>query len=282
MEDSIKKADVLIEALPYIQAFAGKRIVVKYGGSALASRQLNRGILQDLVFLSMVGLRPILLHGGGPQISARMASVGKAAKFIEGMRVTDRSTMRIVNSELEEVNEHLVTHIRSLGGRAEGLVARHQVIIAQPHPNAQWLGFVGTVGSIHAAKIRQVLERRAIPVVSPVGVSEGQLYNVNADEAASAVAASLKAEKFVLLTNVRGILRHAGDQSSLISTLSIREAKLLLERRVIQEGMIPKVNACMAALRRGVRKTHIIDGMIPHALLLEIFTKTGVGTEILR
>lgn len=282
MQESIKKADILIEALPYIQAFAGKTIVVKYGGSALESPAVVKGILQDLVFLSTVGLRPVLIHGGGPEISKRLASMGKPTTFIQGMRVTDRATIQVVNEALEEVNETLVESVRALGGAAEGMVARDRVLLAEPHPRVTQLGYVGSVKEVQVAKLRRVLERPAIPVLSPVGSRDGQLYNINADEAASVVAASVHAEKLVLLTNVRGILRHPGDASALIPTLTIKEAKLLLERKVIQEGMIPKVNACIAALRGGVKKTHIIDATISHALLLEIFTKTGIGTEIIR
>ena len=282
MEDSIRKADVLIEALPYIQAFRGKTIVVKYGGSAMETASIVRGILQDLVFLSAVGLRPVLMHGGGPEISKRLASLGKPTKFIQGMRVTDKATMQVVNEALEEVNAKLVEQIQSLGGESEGVVVKDKVIIAEPHPNASKLGFVGVVKSVQIEKLNQVLDRRLIPVVSPVGIAQSQLYNINADDVASSVAASLKAEKLVLLTNVRGILRQPGDVSSLIPTLTIKEAKLLLERGVIQEGMIPKVQACMSALKGGVKKTHVIDAAQPHALLLEIFTKTGIGTEIVR
>ena len=282
MQESIRKADVLIEALPYIQAFAGRTIVVKYGGSALESPSVVKGILQDLVFLSAVGLRPVLLHGGGPEISKRLASLGKPTKFIQGMRVTDKAAVHVVNDALEEVNAKLVEQIRSLSGAADGLVTRDRVILAEPHPNAAKLGYVGLVKSVHVEKLQQLLQRSVIPVISPVGSAQGQLYNINADEVASGVASSLKAEKLVLLTNVRGILRQAGDESSLIPTLTIKEAKLLQERRVIQEGMIPKVKACVDALRGGVKKTHIIDAAIPHAMLLEIFTKQGIGTEIVR
>ncbi len=282
MEESIRKADILIEALPYIQAFAGKTIVVKYGGSALENPAVLKGILQDLVFLSAVGLEPVLLHGGGPEISKRIASTGKASQFIDGMRVTDRTTIRIVNEVLGDVNRQLVAQIHALGGQALGLVAQHRVILAKPHPNTSTLGYVGLVKTIQVTKVRRALDRGAIPVLSPLGSDHGQLYNINADEAASAVAGSLRAEKLVLLTNVRGILRQAGELNSLISTLSIKETKLLIERGVIKEGMIPKVSACTAALRRGVKKTHIIDATIPHALLLEIFTKKGIGTEIIR
>jgi acetylglutamate kinase len=283
MEESIRKADILIEALPYLQAFRHKIIVTKYGGSAIDSPATMRGILQDLVFLSAVGIRSVLVHGGGPLITRKLSEAGKRSAFIDGMRVTDRDTIRVVNQELEEVNRRLVSQVKALQGRAAGIVPGRRVVVAEPHPRAAQLGFVGCVKTVRTAPIRAVFTHHAIPVISPVGVGRsGQLYNINADDVASEVAAHLKAEKLVLLTNVRGILRQPNDVGSLISTLSVKEAKLLTERQVIQEGMIPKVKACVDALRRGVKKTHIIDASIPHAMLLEIFTKQGVGTEIVR
>ncbi|MBI3011164.1 MAG: acetylglutamate kinase [Candidatus Omnitrophica bacterium] len=283
MEDSIRKAGILIEALPYIQAFRGKVVVVKYGGSAIDDPSAMQGILQDLVFLSVVGIRPVLVHGGGPMITRRLSEAGKRSAFIEGMRVTDRDTIRVVNQELEAVNRRLVALVKSLNGHAEGVIPRHRVILAHPHPRSAELGFVGAVQTVRAAPLRRIFMHHAIPVISPVGIGDGtQLYNINADDVASEVAARLKAEKLVLLTNVRGILRQAVDVGSLISTLPVKDAKQLIERRVIQEGMIPKVKACVEALRRGVKKTHIIDASIPHAMLLEIFTKQGIGTEIVR
>ena len=282
MEESIRKADILIEALPYIQAFRGSIIVAKYGGSAIDNPTAMRGILQDLVFLSAVGIHPVLVHGGGPMITRKLSSSGKRSAFIDGMRVTDRETIRVVNQALEEVNHRLVAQVKMLGGRAEGIVPSRAVIVAEPHERAAELGFVGSVKTVHTGLIRDVFAHHAIPVISPVGIGESQLYNINADNVASEVAVHLKAEKLVLLTNVRGILRHPNDVSSLISTLSVKETKLLLEREVIQEGMIPKMKACVDALRGGVKKTHIIDAAIPHAMLLEIFTKQGIGTEIIR
>ena len=283
MEESIRKADILIEALPYIQAFRGRVIVAKYGGSALDHPTAMRGILQDLIFLSAVGIHAVLVHGGGPLITRKLSSSGKGTAFIDGRRVTDQATIHVVSQALEEVNGRLVTQVKTLGGHAEGLIPERGVILAEPHPQSATLGFVGVVRRVQTRVIRRLLKRQVIPVISPVGVGDGeQLYNINADDVASDVAASLKAEKLVLLTNVRGILRHAGDPQSLISTLSVKEAKLLLERTVIQEGMIPKVTACIQALRRGVKKTHIIDAAIPHAMLLEIFTKQGIGTEIVK
>ncbi len=280
MQESIRKADILIEAVPYLQAFRGKVVVAKYGGSALDNPAAMRGILQDLIFLSVVGIRAVLVHGGGPMITRKLSAAGKASAFIDGMRVTDAETIGVVSRELQEVNGRLVAQIASLGGHAEGFVPSRGVVVAGPHPRAKELGHVGVVRTVRTAPIRRVLLRHAIPVVSPVGRGNGRLYNINADDVASDVAARLGAEKLVLLTNVRGILRQPGEVGSLLSTLSIREARQLMDRGVIQEGMIPKVKACVEALRRGVKKTHIIDAAIPHAMLLEIFTKQGIGTEI--
>jgi acetylglutamate kinase len=282
MEDSIRKADILIEALPYVQAFRQKVIVAKYGGSAIDSPGAMRKILQDLVFLSVVGIRAVLVHGGGPEITRKLSQGGKGTKFIDGMRVTDQATVQVVHQALAGINRRLVEQIRALGGHAEGVLPSHRVVAARPHARAAELGFVGSVETIHTAPIREICARHAIPVLSPVGIAGRQLYNINADDVASEVAVHLNAEKLVLLTNVRGILRQAQDVRSLISTLSVKEAKLLMARKVIQEGMIPKVTACIHALQHGVRKTHIIDAALSHAMLLEIFTKTGIGTELVR
>ena len=282
MEESIRKADILIEALPYIQAFRGKIMVAKYGGSAIDNPAAMRGILQDLIFLSEVGIRSVLVHGGGPEISRTLASTGRKSAFVDGLRVTGAESIHLVNKALEDVNRRLVSQVRALKGHAEGFTPRQEVIGAEPHPRAAELGFVGTVAWVQTGLIRRVFNRHGVPVISPIGVGHGQLYNINADDVASEVAASLHAEKLVLLTNVRGIMRDPEDLESLISTLSVTEAKRLIERRVVQEGMIPKVKACVEALRRGVKKTHIIDASVPHAMLLEIFTKRGIGTEIIR
>ena len=281
MEESIKKADILVEAVPYIQAFRGKVIVAKYGGSAIDNPEAMRNILQDLVFLSTVGVRAVLVHGGGPAITRRLEQGGKATSFIDGMRVTDAHTVQVVNKALDQVNRRLVRQIESLGGRAQGLTPASGVVVAAPHRRAAELGFVGAVKAVHAAPIRRAFLRHAVPVISPVGQADGQLYNINADDVAAKVAVHLRAAKLVLLTNVRGILRRPGDPGSLLSTLTVKDAGGLLERQVIQSGMIPKVQACMTALRGAVKKTHIIDAAVPHALLLEIFTKQGIGTEII-
>ena len=282
MQDSIRKADILIEALPYLQAFRGKVIVAKYGGSAIDNPTAMRGILQDLVFLSVVGLRPILVHGGGPAITRKLAARGHETIFIDGMRVTDRATVQLVDDALTEVNHRLVRQVRSLGGQAQGVVAHDRVVVASPHPRAKELGFVGSVRRVRAARLRAILGRHVVPVVSPIGSAGRQRYNINADTVASHVAAELRAEKLVLLTNVRGILRQPGKAESLLSTVSVRETARLVKSGVVQSGMIPKVAACVEALQHGVKKAHIIDAAIPHAMLLEIFTKQGIGTEIVR
>ncbi len=282
MEESIRKADILIEALPYIQAFREKVIVAKYGGSAIDNPTAMRGILQDLIFLSEVGIRSVLVHGGGPEINRKLAAAGQKSTFVHGLRVTDEKAIHLVTKALDEVNRRLVKQVESLGGHAEGLTPQHEIIGAEPHPHAGELGCVGMVSWVHTALIRRIFNHHAIPVLSPIGVGQGQLYNINADDVASEVAVSLRAEKLVLLTNVRGIMRQADDVRSLISTLSVSDAKRLIERDVIQEGMIPKVKACMGALKGGVKKTHIIDAAVSHAMLLEIFTKQGIGTEIVR
>lgn len=281
MQDSIRKADILIEALPYIQAFRNKVFVVKYGGSAVDNSAALRGILQDLVFLSTVGIKPLLVHGGGPAITAKLSQKGYQSRFVDGVRVTDAAMVELVNEALAEVNAHLVEQIQHLGGRAEGLLSPQQVVLAQPHPQAETLGYVGAVKNIRTAPLREVLETGSIPVVSPIGVMDGQLYNINADSVASRVAAHIEAEKLVLLTNVRGILRDPEDEDSLFSSLSVAEVEQLIKQGVIQKGMIPKVGACMQALKMDVQKTHIIDAALPHAMLLEIFTNKGIGTQIL-
>ena len=283
MQDSIRKADILIEALPYIQAFRGKVMVAKYGGSALDNVPAMRGILQDLVFLSEVGIRSVLVHGGGPAITRKLEASGRRSVFIDGMRVTDRTTVRVVDRELSNINGRLVQEIRALGGRARGLAGGRRVIAASAHARAKQLGYVGTVRAVRAEPIRAAFVRHGVPVISPIGQGPGgQLYNINADDVASEVAVRLGAEKLVLFTNVRGILRRGRTPDSLISTLTGAQARRLLARGVIAGGMIPKVRACVQAVARGVKKTHIIDAGIPHAMLLEIFTKKGIGTEITR
>lgn len=284
MEEAIKKADVLIEALPYIKKFHKKTIVIKYGGSILGEEKIRRGILEDIVFLSFMGLRPVLVHGGGPNISERIRSEGRKTEFVDGMRVTDEETVALVEDELKKLNQTLVAEINELGAEAAGLSGHEKKIIQVEKKQAEVdLGFVGQVSHIDSEPISEALKSDTVVVLMPMGRgADKKTYNVNADEAAAAVATSLKAEKLVLLTNVRGIMRNPDDPNSFLSTLTTEEAKGLIENNVVQQGMIPKVTACIHALEQGVKKTHIIDARIPHGLLLEIFTDQGIGTEIIR
>lgn len=283
MKDIIKKAGVLIEAIPYIHNFRRKIFVIKYGGSILEHEAIRRNVLEDIVFLSYVGIRTILIHGGGPHISSRMKEAGLKSEFFDGIRVTDKETLRIVSEELEKLNRRIVSEIKELKGDVTGLKGDENIIRVEKRKAAKDLGFVGTITSIDREALQAHLRRGHITVVSPMGISiERQPHNINADEVASAVATSLDAEKLVLLTNVQGVMRGADDADSLISTLTVGQINDLIKDEVIRGGMIPKVSACVAALTGGVKKTHIIDARIQHALLLEIFTDRGIGTQILK
>jgi len=282
MEEAIKKAEVLIEALPYIRQFKDKVIVIKYGGSILGEEKIRKGVLEDIVFLNFMGLKPVLVHGGGPNISGRMRATGKKTDFVDGMRVTDEETLVVVEEELKKLNDLIVSEIKELGAKATGLNGRDKNLIQTEKKKAKIdLGLVGHIVGVNGKAITDELQRNHVPVIIPMGIGEDKkTYNVNADEAAASIAAELKAEKLVLLTNVKGIMRDAEDPHSFISTLTGESAKALIEQKVIQTGMIPKVMACMDSLSKGVKKTHMVDACIPHALLLEIFTDKGIGTEI--
>lgn len=284
MEEAIKKAEVLIEALPYIKKFHKKIIVIKYGGSILGEEKIRKGVLEDIVFLNFMGLRPVLVHGGGPNISDRMRTSGRKAEFVDGMRVTNEETLIVVEEELQKLNDLIVDEISQLGGKAIGLNGKEEKIIQVEKKKAKVdLGFVGQIIGINPVPISDNLKNDKIVIILPMGRgTDKKTYNVNADEAAANIAAVLKAEKFVLLTNVKGIMRNPEDPNSFLSTLTIEEAKGLIQDNIVQQGMIPKVTACVSALEGGVKKTHIIDARIPHGLLLEIFTDKGIGTEIIR
>ncbi|RKY30624.1 MAG: acetylglutamate kinase [Candidatus Omnitrophota bacterium] len=284
MEEAIRKADVLIEALPYIKNFHKKVIVIKYGGSILGEEKIRKGVLEDIVFLNFMGLRAVLVHGGGPHISERLRAQGQKAEFFDGMRVTDKKTIKIVEEELENLNQTIVNEIAELGAVAVGLNGKEDKIIKAEKKKADVdLGLVGHIVDINTEAITEELRKDAVVVILPMARGRGKtIYNVNADEAAANISVGLKAEKLVLLTNVKGIMRNADDPNSFISTLSVEDAKGLIENNIIQEGMIPKVKACINALGAGVKKTHIVDARIPHGLLLEIFTDKGIGTEIIK
>lgn len=284
MEEAIKKADVLVEALPYIKKFHKKIIVIKYGGSILGEEKIRRGVLEDIVFLNFMGLRAVLVHGGGPNISERLRSSGKKTEFVDGMRVTDEETLKLVEEELQSLNELIVKEIIELGAKAAGLNGKEKNIIQVEKKKAEIdLGFVGHIVGIENQPMLDELKKDKIVVVLPMGKGKDKkAYNVNADEAASSIAASLGAEKLVLLTNVKGIMRNSEDPHSFLSTLTIEEAKGLIGSNIVQQGMIPKVKACIDALEKGVKKTHIVDARTPHGLLLEIFTDQGIGTEVIK
>jgi len=282
MEAAIKKSDVLIEALPYIKSFFGKVIVIKYGGSTLDKDEIRKQVLQDIVFMRYAGMNPVLVHGGGPLITRMMQESGKEAKFVDGQRVTDKKTVSIINQAFQQLNKQLVEEIKEFGANAYSLSGEQSGIVTAKKLSAEVnLGYVGSVDSVDATIIKQLISADIIPVVSPLGRGkDNEIYNINADNVASFIAATLSAEKFVLLTNVAGILKDIENEDSLIHTLTGQEAKKLIEDKIIAGGMIPKVNACIEAVHNGVKKAHIVNCFLPHALLLEIFTTKGIGTEI--
>jgi acetylglutamate kinase len=291
MKTAKAKAAVLIEALPYIQQFSGRVVVVKFGGAAMDTEEDLSNVLLSVVFLSQVGIRPVLVHGGGPFITRAMKEAGKEAQFIRGQRVTDAETLAIVEDVLvSTVNRRLVAAIESLGGRGVGLHTRHgkpllgEKLWGKDQDDSPLdLGSVGRVVAVKTEVVHNALEGGAIPVLAPLAIGcDGTVLNCNADGVAWKVAADLKAEKLVLLSNVPGILRDAADEASLISHVTKAEVEQLEADGVISGGMLPKVDACMHAVAAGVGKAHMIDGRIPHALLLEIFTDSGVGTEIVK
>ena len=284
MEKIIEKADVLIEALPYIKTFQRKVVVIKFGGSMLMNDDVRQGILQDIVFLSFVGIRPVLIHGGGPVIDQRMKASGIQPQFVEGLRITNKKSIPIVIKALSDLNKKLVNEIRQLGGQTEGLDETRRILKVKKHNLFKTVGYVGEISSVDRRSIVKLINQGYIPVIAPVGVKEkGKThYNVNADDVSAHVACSLEAEKLVLLTNVSGIIRNTEQGDSLISTLHIEEVETLISHKIIQGGMIPKIRAAILSLNSDVKKVHIIDGRIKHSLLLEIFTDQGIGTEIVK
>jgi acetylglutamate kinase len=286
MEKYIAKADVMIEALPYIQSFFEKIVVIKYGGSAMLDDTIRKDVLQDIVFMNFVGMRPILVHGGGPFINKKLEAKGKKAVFMNGVRVTDEDTMAVVDEALTEVNREIVRDLISLGASSISLSGKDDhLVMTKKHPEVDGvdLGYVGEVTQCNVSILEKLVTSDIIPVISPIGIGkDGFAYNVNADTAAAEIARELKALKFVLLTDKDGILADVKDPATLISQVKFSEAEELIQKGVIGGGMIPKVRACLRAMDRGVKKAHIINGTIPHALLLEIFTDKGIGTEIVR
>lgn len=288
MQKVIEKAAVLIEALPYIQSFKDKVVVVKYGGSAMVDNEHAQGVIRDVVFMAAVGMKPIIVHGGGSRITAAMREKGKQAEFVEGMRVTDEESMQIVKEVLLEVNKEIVDVIESFGGKGACVLndinaVKHYVVKDNAGVQEKIdIGYVGDIDSVKSDQIKAELAKGVIPVIPPVGVGidDKHDYNINADLSASAVAMGLKAEKLVFITDVPGIMSDPSDESSLMATLKPDDVDNLIEKGVISGGMLPKIKAGLRAVEAGVHKTHIIDGRLLHSLLLEIFTDKGVGTQI--
>jgi acetylglutamate kinase len=286
----IEKADTLVEALPYIQRFSGKTFVIKYGGHAMEDQNLRQQFARDIVLLKFVGINPVVVHGGGPQIGDMLKRLGVSSQFVRGMRVTDAQTMDVVEMVLGKINQEIVTLLNGQGGKAVGLNGKDgEMIIAQKmllsvtedgQAVTHGIGQVGEVVGVNPRVIHALTQADFIPVIAPVGVgADGTPYNINADLVAGKVAESLQAEKLILLTDIEGIKTK---EKTLIPTLGSDEAEVLIRDGTIGEGMIPKVECCIAALHGGVKKTHIIDGRVRHATLLEIFTKEGIGTEVIR
>jgi acetylglutamate kinase len=281
-EAEATRVRVLSEALPYIQKFAGRTIVIKYGGAAMKDGSLKEKVIRDVVFLSCVGLRPVVVHGGGPEINSWLDKLGIEPQFKNGLRVTDAATMDVVEMVLVgRVNKELVGLISQAGGAAIGLCGKDgNLIKARPQGDAG-IGFVGEVSAINVNMLELLVSNGYIPIVSSVAADEnGQAYNINADTVAGELAAALNAEKLILMTDTSGILRDYKDPSTLIAKADIQEARQLIETGVVAGGMIPKVNCCVRSLAQGVKAAHIIDGRVPHALLLEVFTDAGIGSMI--
>ena len=276
---SEERAEILIQALPYIQKYNQKIVVIKYGGNAMINDELKEAVMGDMVLLSLIGVKVVLVHGGGPEITELLSKVGKKSEFVGGLRVTDQETVDIVQMVLAgKVNKNLVNLLQSKGGKAIGLCGIDGHMIKAKKVDEK-LGFVGDITDVNVEPILDVLEKGYIPVVSTVGCDdEGNVYNINADTVASRLAGELKAESLISMTDIVGLLRDKDDPSTLISKVYVSDAPQLIRDGVISGGMIPKVNCCIEAIRRGVKKVFIIDGRIPHAILIEVLTDEGIGT----
>lgn len=285
MQEVLKKAEVLIEALPYIQKFNRKIIVVKYGGSAMSNEELQRNVIKDVTLLKLVGFKPIIVHGGGKEISRWVGKVGKEAQFVNGLRVTDDETMEIAEMVLGRVNKRLVTMVEELGVKAIGLSGKdgQMLQVEKKYSEGQDIGYVGNITSVNPKVLFDILEKGYLPIISPIGLDENfATYNINADDAACAIAKAVGADKLVFLTDIEGLYKDINDKESFISRITATEADNLIEEGFIGGGMLPKLNNCTSAVKNGVNRVHILDGRIPHCLLLEIFTNEGVGTAIVR
>ena len=285
MNKYLEKANVLIEALPYIQRFNRKIIVIKYGGSAMIDEGLKRNVIEDVTLLKLVGFKPIIVHGGGKEISRWIEKTGTKSEFYEGFRVTDESSMEIVEMVLNKVNKSLVEKVEQLGVHAVGVSGKDggMLHVEKKLIKGKDIGFVGDVTKVDPKILYDLLEKDFLPIVAPIGLDDNyDSYNVNADDAAAAIAKAVNAEKLAYLSDVEGVLKDADDPGSLISELRVSDADRLIDEGIINGGMIPKIKNCIDVVNSGVQRVHILDGRIPHCLLLEIFTNKGIGTAILR
>jgi acetylglutamate kinase len=284
LNDVLIKAETLIEALPYIRDFNNKKVVVKYGGSAMLDEKLQQSVIKDVALLKLVGMKPIIVHGGGKEISKWVRLMGKEPEFVEGLRVTDDDTMEVAEMVLNKVNKHLVQMMEKLGVRAAGISGKDGGLlnVEKKLSKGEDIGFVGNIKNVNPKVLYDLLENDFLPVVCPVGMDDDfNTYNINADDAACAIAEALNAEKLAFLTDIEGVYKDPKDPESLISELHVQEARDLITNGNVGGGMIPKLQGCIDAIENGVSRVHIMDGRIPHCLLLEIFTNKGIGTAIL-
>lgn len=285
MDLFLKKAEVLIEALPYIQKFNRKIIVVKYGGSAMSNVELQKSVIQDVTLLKLVGFKPIIVHGGGKEISRWMNKVGKESEFVNGLRVTDAETMEIAEMVLNKVNKSLVNMVSELGVKAVGISGKDGQLlkVEKKYSDGKDIGFVGNITEVSPQVLYDLLEKDFLPIVAPVGFGDDyNSYNINADDAACAIAKAVGADKLVFLTDIEGLYKDINDKDSFISRITASEANKLISDGIIGGGMLPKLGNCTSAIENGVNRVHILDGRIPHSMLLEIFTNEGIGTAIIR
>ena len=284
MNQVMGKAEVLIEALPYIQQFNRKIIVVKYGGSAMSNEELQKNVIKDVTLLKLVGFKPIIVHGGGKEISRWVGKVGKEAQFVNGLRVTDEETMEIAEMVLNKVNKNLVRMVEELGVKAVGISGKDGGLLQcdKKYSDGQDIGFVGDIKNVDPKILYDLLEKDFLPIVAPIGLDDNfQTYNINADDAACAIAKAVSAEKLAFLTDIEGLYKDINDKSTFISRLTASQADELISDGCIGGGMLPKLTNCTSAIKEGVNRVHILDGRIPHCLLLEIFTNKGIGTAII-
>ncbi len=284
MEQLLAKANVLIEALPYIQKYNRKIIVVKYGGSAMTDVELQKKVIADVTLLKLVGFKPIIVHGGGKEISRWVDKVGKTPEFVNGLRVTDAETMEIAEMVLGKVNKSLVSMVQELGVKAVGISGKDGGLLKvdKKYSDGKDIGFVGDIKSVDTKILYDLLEKDFLPIVAPIGLDDNfQSYNINADDAACEIAKAVGAEKLAFLTDIEGLYRDINDKSTFISRISASQAHELINSGIIGGGMLPKLNNCTSAIESGVSRVHILDGRMPHCLLLEIFTKKGIGTAII-